>query len=54
MVGTGRPPIGQRIVFRIPADLLELIDSDAATNGRKRAEQIRLILINNYSRDTTS
>lgn len=53
MVGTGRPPIGQRIVVRIPTDLLEQIDRDAHNNGRKRAEQIRLILTNNYSKDTS-
>lgn len=42
--GRGRPPEGERIEVRLPANLLKRIDHDAKREGVTRAEQIRRVL----------
>lgn len=42
--GRGRPPIGERVEVRLPADMLAAIDQHAANNGMTRAEAIRDLL----------
>lgn len=46
--GRGRPPEGERVDIRIPADLLKRIDRDAKRANVSRAEQIRRILAAHY------
>jgi metal-responsive CopG/Arc/MetJ family transcriptional regulator len=52
VTGKGRPRIGATVQVRLPDELLADIDRDANTGGRKRAEQIRLILTTHYSKDS--
>lgn len=40
----GRPPIGDRVTVRLPADLLNELDRRARGAGLSRAEAIRLLL----------
>lgn len=40
----GRPPIGERVEVRLPADMLTAIDQHAASNSMTRAEAIRDLL----------
>jgi len=42
--GRGRPPIGERVEVRLPADMLAAIDQHAASNSMTRAEAIRDLL----------
>lgn len=53
MTGKGRPPTGQRIDVRIPAELVERIDAEAAENATTRVEVIRLIISNHYTKGAT-
>lgn len=44
MTGPGRPTTGVRVDIRIPADLLDYIDTHAKTIDRSRADMIRRLL----------
>lgn len=48
--GRGRPPEGERIEVRIPADLLKRVQRDADRADVTRAEQIRRIIAAHYDR----
>jgi hypothetical protein len=40
----GRPPVGERVAVRLPADLLGAIDRHASLAGLSRAAAIRALL----------
>ena len=40
----GRPPVGDRIAVRLPAELLALVDARAAAAGSSRASAVRELL----------
>jgi len=42
--GRGRPPVGERVAVRLPADLLVLVDHRARTSRQSRAGAIRSLL----------
>lgn len=44
MTGRGRPPVGERVDVRLPADLLDYIDTCAKTIGVSRAAMVRHLL----------
>lgn len=47
--GRGRPPEGERIEVRIPANLLKRVQRDADRADVTRAEQIRRIITQHYA-----
>lgn len=51
--GRGRPPEGERIEVRLPADLLKRVQRDADRADVTRAEQIRRIITQHYAPDAT-
>lgn len=44
MTGRGRPPIGERVDVRLPADLLGYVDAWRADLGISRAAMLRHLL----------
>jgi Arc/MetJ-type ribon-helix-helix transcriptional regulator len=50
--GPGRPPVGDRVVVRLPDELLADIDRRAAALGRSRASVIRSLLDEVLGRST--
>jgi hypothetical protein len=52
--GPGRPPVGDRVVVRLPVDLLADIDLRAAALGRSRASVVRSLLDEALGRRTTA
>lgn len=44
----GRPPEGERVEFRLPAELLARVDQAAAEQGATRAHVVRQILADRY------
>jgi len=48
MTGKGRPPTGQRVDVRIPAELVAKLDKHAAEIHRTRADVIRLVILSYY------
>lgn len=50
----GRPPVGDRVVVRLPDDLLAEIDRRAAVLGRSRASVIRSLLDEALGRSTAA
>lgn len=46
--GRGRPPIGDRVELRLPADVLAAVDAEAEQLGWKRAELLRWIIEDRY------
>lgn len=51
MTGRGRPPVGDRIEVRLPADLLAWVDEIAAEREITRAAAIRDVLRLAWVRD---
>ncbi len=44
MTNRGRPKVGERISFRMPEEMLTVLDARAASAGISRAETLRVIV----------
>lgn len=49
MTGRGRPPVGPRVVVRLPDELLARVDRDAERAGETRSQALRRIIAEHFA-----